>query len=167
MGAEVPGNDLYVEPRAKAADCAEGSRPLQGTYPGIDATDARDQFDADDRTVVSLPEWVAGLLRLLPNALGAGRIGLVDTTAPAKRRLEAVEAWEATVCGASITGRGQGLGGSNRREPSWSVAACPQPRSQLCIAECLFPVAWPADSGRPADDVTSRTAVYGPVRTVV
>jgi len=33
--------------------------------------------------------------------------------------------------------------------------------------ERLLPVAWPSTPGCPIDEITSRTAVYGPVRTVV
>jgi hypothetical protein len=81
--------------------------------------------------------------------------------------LEAVETREATVCGAFRPGRGQGPGGPNRREPPRALADCPQPRLELCPAQCLLPVAWPADPGGSTDCLTGRTAVYGPVRTVV
>src|SRR5271166_6213833 len=110
---------------------------------------------------------MAGILRLLSDAFGTDRTGLVDTKTLAKRPLETVEAWETTVRGTPQTESGQGLGGPNRREPSRSVADRSQPRPELRPAQCLLPVAWPADVSGSTEYLTSRIAVYGPVRTVV
>jgi RNA-directed DNA polymerase len=62
---------------------------------------------------------------------------------------------------------GKDFGGPNRREPPRPLAARPQPRAELCTAERLLSVARPTAFGCPTDCLTSRTAVYGPVRTVV
>ena len=47
------------------------------------------------------------------------------------------------------------------------LATGPQPRPELRPAQSLLPVAWPAGPGGSTDCLTSRTAVYGPVRTAV
>src|SRR5674476_1534295 len=63
--------------------------------------------------------------------------------------------------------RRPGLGGAERRQPTWPLAAQHEPRAQHRLIQCLLHLARPSFSRGSSADLIHRTAVYGPVRTVV
>jgi hypothetical protein len=67
---QVPGLQLYKRAVAATPHCAAGHRSLQGESSGTDATHRRAKPRADRQGAVRLPDWVARLLRLLPNSVG-------------------------------------------------------------------------------------------------
>jgi len=91
----------------------------------------------------------------------------VDAAAIALRRMEAVETGTSRVRGTEQAGSAQPLGGAIRRERPRPVEAQPQPRPELRDSERLLQRNGPSDAGREDGRLTSRTAVYGPVCTVV
>src|SRR3954447_6836685 len=81
--------------------------------------------------------------------------------------LAALEVQAHPVCGtAPARGRARS-GGSDRRLPAWSLAAQQQPRSHPCSPQSLPRDARSALRERPTQRLIHRTAVYGPVCTVV
>ncbi len=64
---------------------------VQEASPGTDQTEPGRQPGANGRTASPLPDGLARLLRLLPDAIGASRPGLVDTAATPLLPVEAVE----------------------------------------------------------------------------
>src|SRR6266542_5211665 len=91
----------------------------------------------------------------------------MDQAAVARHRLEAVEARTHSLCRAATLRRRPGPGGANRRQPTWSMAARKQPRAHHCYANRLLRFTRPAVRRQTANRINHRTAVYGPVRTVV
>ena len=83
MESEVPGIQLHKREGAEGAYCSGGFGPMQGAAPGTDSADANGGTGGDGHGVVRLPQGMAELLRLLPNPIGAQRLGLVDTATPA------------------------------------------------------------------------------------
>src|SRR5713101_514141 len=63
--------------------------------------------------------------------------------------------------------RRPGPGGKNRRQPTRPLAAQPQPRARHCSAKRLLRRARRRNIGAQKCCLIRRTAVYGPVRTVV
>jgi hypothetical protein len=78
-----------VSPPRPGAVQAEGA--------GTDEPDAGYQYRADDEGTGQLLAWLEGLLRLLPDALGAGESGSMDAAQAAIRDLEAMEARQGAV----------------------------------------------------------------------
>src|SRR5215204_5919347 len=78
-----------------------------------------------------------------------------------------MEARAHPVCGAAPARGRARPGGSDRRLPAWPLAAQQQPRSHPCPPEGLPRDARSALRERPTQRLIHRTAVYGPVRTVV
>src|SRR5215216_2569392 len=78
-----------------------------------------------------------------------------------------MEAWTYSLCEAATPRRRPGPGGANRRQPTWPLAAQQQPCAQHRPAKRLLQIARPRDPGAPARRLIRRTAVYGPVCTVV
>src|SRR6266545_216617 len=91
----------------------------------------------------------------------------MDQAAVARHRLEAVEARTHSLCRAATLRRRPGPGGANRRQPTWSMAARKQPRAHHRNANRLLRFTRPAVRRQTANRIIHRTAVYGPVRTVV
>src|SRR6266540_2386611 len=87
--------------------------------------------------------------------------------AVARHRLEAMEVWTRSLCRAATPRRRPGPGGANRRQPTWPLAAQSKPCAYPCSANCLLRLARPRHTGAPTCRLIHRTAVYGPVRTVV
>src|SRR6266511_1848233 len=87
--------------------------------------------------------------------------------AVARHRLEAMEVWTRSLCRAATLRRRPGPGGANRRQPAWPLAARKQPRAHHCNANRLLRFTRPDLHRRAATCIIQRTAVYGPVRTVV
>ena len=65
-GAIVPGFQ-HLERRERTADRAEGSQQVQDANPGQNTPDAGAQSAAADRTAGAIPDWMARLLRFLPD----------------------------------------------------------------------------------------------------
>ena len=91
----------------------------------------------------------------------------MDQATVARRYLEAMETRDHPLCRVATPRRRPGFGGANRRQPTWPLAAQQQPR-----AHHRSPKRFPrlARSCVPRDHKASlihRTAVYGPVCTVV
>ena len=107
---------------AEAAHCAEIAAAVQEAHSGTDETEPGRQSGANGRTASSLSDGLARLLRLLPDAVGASRPGLVDTQATPLLPVEAVETRHNPLRGTPQTGRGQRPGGPNRRQLTRVVA---------------------------------------------
>src|SRR2546423_9042262 len=91
----------------------------------------------------------------------------MDQAAAARHRLEAMEAWTHSLYQAATPRRRPGPGGANRRQPTRPLAAGSEPRATHCPTDCHIQIAWPVFHRRPAPRIIHRTAVYGPVCTVV
>src|ERR1700724_426909 len=91
----------------------------------------------------------------------------MDQAAGARHRLEAVEARAYSLCGAATLRRRPGPGGTDRREPTRPMAARKQPRAHHCSAKLRPSLTRPDFRRGTANHIIHRTAVYGPVRTVV
>ena len=152
---------------AKKADCAQSAEAVQGAGAGSDGPDAGSEHRSDGGATLDLSDRMARVLRLLRDPLGAQGSGLVGQAAIALRRLEAVEAGAHPVRGVKEAGREQESCGQGRRKCSRTVELKPQPSSQLRAAKRLLRFARSSDIGGTEDRLTNRTAVYGPVRTVV
>ena len=91
----------------------------------------------------------------------------MDPAAAPLRPMEAVETGQATVRGTATEGREPGLGGPNGRQPPRPRAHQPQPGLVLRDAGRLLGTTRTTALGCPVTAELDRTAVYGPVRTVV
>src|SRR6266542_6004736 len=91
----------------------------------------------------------------------------MDQATIARHRLEAMEAWTHSRYQAATPRRRPGTGGANRRQPTRPWAAQSKPCAFHRIAESLLRLARPRNLGGPTCRLIHRTAVYGPVRTVV
>jgi len=70
---------------------------LQAKSAGTDAPDARSECGANDEGTGQLSTWLEGILRLLPDPLGAAQVGGMDATQVAIHDLEAMEAGHGAV----------------------------------------------------------------------
>src|ERR1035437_1713240 len=110
---------------------------------------------------------MARLLRILRNPVGVARPRQVDQTTASGHRLEAMETRACPLCRTVTPRRRPGLGGAERRQPTWPLAAQHEPRAHHRPIQCLLHLARPSFSRGYSADLIHRTAVYGPVRTVV
>src|SRR6266480_4083297 len=78
-----------------------------------------------------------------------------------------MEAWMDSLCRAATPRRRPGPGGTNRRQPTWPLAAREQPGAHHCLANCVPQLTRPGFRRGTEARIICRTAVYGPVRTVV
>src|SRR5260370_16116193 len=78
-----------------------------------------------------------------------------------------MEAWTCSFCRTATLRRRPGPGGANRRQPTWPLAARKQPRAYQGTAKQLLRFTRPGFRRGTAVRIIRRTAVYGPVRTVV
>src|SRR5260370_36124363 len=78
-----------------------------------------------------------------------------------------MEGWPGSLCRTAPRRRGPGPGGANRRQPTWPLAARKQPRAYQGTAKQLLRFTRPGFRRGTAVRIIRRTAVYGPVRTVV
>src|SRR5882757_10574743 len=78
-----------------------------------------------------------------------------------------MEARTYSLCRAATPRRRPGPGGTNRRQPTWPLAARAQPRASHRLANDLLQLNRPIFRRDLATCLIHRTAVYGPVRTVV
>src|ERR1019366_3296705 len=79
---------------------------------------------------------------------------------------EAMETRACPLCRTATPRRRPGLGGAERRQPTWPLAAQHEPRAHHRPIQCLLHLARPSFSRGYSADLIHRTAVYGPVRTV-
>src|SRR5579863_5345291 len=91
----------------------------------------------------------------------------MDQAAVARHRLEAMEARTDAICRAATLRRRPGPGGANRRQPTWPLAAQQKPCAPHRAAQRFLRFARSGDLGAQPCRLIHRTAVYGPVRTVV
>ena len=143
----------------EAAHRAENAAAAEEANPGADQTEPRRQPSADGRTATPIPDRLAWLLRLLPDALGASRPGLVDSATTPLLPVEAVETGQNPLRGTPPAGRGQRPGGPNRRQLTRAMAPQPQPRPERRPARRLLRLARPPETQRTPTRLTSRTAV--------
>src|SRR5215472_5443938 len=113
----------------------------------------------------ALPDRVGQLLRLVRNPVGAAGLGRLGEAAAALLLLVAVAAPASALRGAAQARRPRALPGSPRQ--------CRRPVARQCLtgltnrfSQCLLRLARPPTSV-PSEALTRRTAVSGPVRTVV
>src|ERR1700730_13585728 len=85
----------------------------------------------------------------------------------ARHRLEAMETRAYPLCRTATLRRRPGPGGANRRQPTWPLAAQQQSRAHLCPTKCLLHLARLCSPRGSQATLIYRTAVYGPVCTVV
>ena len=112
------------------------------------------------------PIRMSWLLCVLRNPQRAARIGLVDSAAAARRRLETVATRQDALCRATQAERVTRPGGSNRRELSRPMATQQKSGLALRIPDHLLRFVRTSQASN-STRLTNRTAVYGPVRTVV
>ena len=93
----------FTNDRSRTAHRPEGPRTVQGAGPGTDEADSGCQFAAVDRGTAPVPDRLARLLRLLPDA-----VVLHNLDAWIRRRLRcilaAVEEGREPLCGTAPTG---------------------------------------------------------------
>jgi len=155
----------FGEPRRRIAPKA--ILRFQGTNPGANATDARCEHGPDGRGAGSVSSGLARLFWEVSNAVGAGWTGSVAPAQAAVCDLEAVEARLGAVCRTATPRSGQRPRRANGGERSRSVATGAVPCAGHRTAQCLFRLAWDSEIDWQFLSLTRRTAVYGPVRTVV
>src|SRR5882724_12593241 len=78
-----------------------------------------------------------------------------------------MEAWRYSLHQAATLRRRPGPGGTDRRQPTWPLAAGSEPRAPHGPANRRIQITRPTVRRDPATRLIYRTAVYGPVRTVV
>src|SRR6266700_2405899 len=71
------------------------------------------------------------------------------------------------LCRAATPRRRPGFGGAERRQPAWPLAAQQQPRARHRSSKRLLRLARACVCRGSSGTFIHRTAVYGPVRTVV
>src|ERR1700741_164833 len=91
----------------------------------------------------------------------------MDQAAVARHRLEAMEARVHSLRRAATPRRRPGLGGANRRQPTWPLAAREQPRAHHGYANRPPQVTRLSFHRGIAFRIIHRTAGYGPVGPVV
>src|SRR3979490_492463 len=91
----------------------------------------------------------------------------MDQATAARHRLEAMETRAYPLCRTPTLRRRPGPGGANRRQPTWPLAAQQQSRAHLCPTKCLLHLARLCSPRGSQATLIYRTAVYGPVCTVV
>src|SRR5450755_3605761 len=78
-----------------------------------------------------------------------------------------MEAWTRSLRRTATSRRRPGPGGTDRRKPSWPMAAQQQPSALPLVAKRLLQITRPDFRRGTTTCIIHRTAVYGPVRTVV
>src|SRR5882757_1486826 len=91
----------------------------------------------------------------------------MDQTTAARHRLEAMEKRTHSLCETATPRRRPGSGGECRQQPTWPLAAQQQPRTFHGSIERRTQIARPCNCCGNQASLICRTAVYGPVRTVV
>src|SRR5258705_12936154 len=91
----------------------------------------------------------------------------MDQATAARHRLEAMETRAYPLCRTATLRRRPGPGGANRRQPTWPLAAQQQSRAHLCPTKCLLHLPRLCSPRGSQATLIYRTAVYGPVCTVV
>jgi len=89
---------------AETADRAQGPEAPQSEDHGTDAPDPGGEPGTDEQGTGPVPDRMAGLLRILPNAVGAEGTGRMDPAKVTERPVETVEAGPHTLQG--VKGRG-------------------------------------------------------------
>jgi hypothetical protein len=166
LGANVSGLQLHDRQGPQAAHRAPGRRPVQGAGPGTDASDAGCEPGRNGRETARYVQGRRGYLAFCETSSVFARLGLVGPAAVACRRLEPMAERPAEACGVAQTERVPRLGGPNHGKLPRPLAAQQQSgaASRLPHGVLHFVRASPIS---PSTRCTNRTAVYGPVRTVM
>src|ERR1700730_16938849 len=91
----------------------------------------------------------------------------MDQTTPAFSDLETMETGDYSLCRTATLRRRPGPSGASRRQPTWPLAAQQQPRTCRCSIKRHTQLARPCNCCGTQASLICRTAVYGPVCTVV
>ncbi len=134
---------------------------------GVDEADAGREPHANRQGVVALPYRMARLLRLLRNPVGVEPPRPVDQAKASIHGVEAMEAREHPLRGTAPSRRRAHSGGSNRQSRPRPLADQQQPGASHCLAQRLLRRDQPCFPRAGTGRLINRTAVYGPVRTVV
>ena len=126
-GTQVPRLQHLQRRRTETAHRRQGPAAFQAEGAGTDGADAGHQSGSNDEGVDQLFTRLEGLLRLLPDALGAGATGSMDTASAAVRDLETMEAGRAAVRPATR---------------SWPMADRQQPGHEHRFSYRLLRLAW-------------------------
>jgi group II intron reverse transcriptase/maturase len=118
---QVPRLQLHPT-RSQTAYLRQGHRAVQAEGPRAYESDAGYWYGANGEGTGQLLAWMAGVLRLLRDALSAGKSGSMDAAKAANRDLEAMETRQGAVRQAVRPGSAQRPGCPNSRERSWSLA---------------------------------------------
>src|SRR5258707_6556849 len=164
-GTEVPRVQLYGCSGHQAHDCAEIPGAVQATNPGDHAKGQGRQHQDDNGRTGPVYAGLVRLFRLLRNARGVDRSHSLGPTAIAGRSVASVENTTSPSCSPDRTASLGGTAQYGRKRP-WPLEHRTE-QSPLCWAfQRLLQIARSPNLGRNVSAI-SRTAVYGPVRTVV
>ena len=141
-GTQVPRLQHLQRRRTETAHRRQGPAAFQAEGAGTDGADAGHQSGSNDEGVDQLFTRLEGLLRLLPDALGADISGSMDTASAAVRDLETMEAGQAAVRPATRTWSESRSGRANGRARSWPMADRRQPGHEHRFSYRLLRLAW-------------------------
>src|SRR5207302_7681914 len=144
----------------------QGRRPVQTPGARADGATSGHHPGADDPRVGLIPAGMGRLLRLQPVA----RVAIprqLDSAAPTLRRLGPVEDARQAIPGTQPTWRTWAGGQRGRLQPKRPVAVELHARSAPCLHQRALQKPGSASYGKAGERLIRRTAVYGPVRTVV
>src|ERR1019366_3146285 len=167
-GTKVPRVQLYGWSGHQAHDCAEIAGTVQATNPGHYAKGQGRQHQDDNGRTGHLYAGLARLFRLLRNARGADSPHSLGPTATAGRSVAPMENPTAPPRG---THRKWGLiyqSGLQGTRPAAAAVRGISPAAELSLLGSQMHTS-NRSACHPCSNrvsVTSRTAVYGPVRTV-
>ena len=153
-GAKVPGIHDLERPRADPADRREGPGEVQGAGPGTDASDARCQCAAVDRASGAIPDRLARLLRLLPDADRAAQPRRLDPSPITHVYLATVEERADSVCATAPTGCVPLPRGHRCRDGVWVLAHGSPCDSAAGVAQRFLRLDRPSSTGGTANRLT-------------
>src|ERR1022692_859882 len=166
-GEEVSWVQLYGWSGGQARDCAEGLGSVQATNPGDHGTGKRRQHEDDDGGTGTVYAGLAQLFRILRNAGSADRFNSLGSVATQGGSVAAVEDTAPSPGGAVGTGGARAAGEQYRRQRSRPLVSREGQGPGRGAFECVLQIAGTSIIVRGLLAQPSRTAVYGPVRTVV
>src|SRR5439155_20211749 len=125
------------------------------------------QHRDDNGGVGSVSAGLAQLFRLLRNARGAHRPDPLGAAKTSECFVAAVENTASSPSGSAPVGRAATAGQQHRRQWSRPLVPCPRQGPLRRTLQCALQIARTSDADRWVLAQPTRTAVYGPVRTVV
>jgi hypothetical protein len=158
---------LLRQPNGRSRDCSKGRQAVQDEGTGDHATGQRRQLGDNDSGTGSVSTGLAKLFRLLRNARGAGvphALGPLATASGAVATVENSPSSPSSVAGP----RGPTAAGhSHGWQRAWPVVPRAGQGPLSRTLQCALRLARPSAFDRRRVAQPTRTAVYGPVRTVV